>query len=274
MKVCIAGKNDIAVACTEWLLSTSRVSRDELLLCPNEHDNGIDGFQRSLKRFAITRQLPLVNIRDLYETPDLVVFSLECDRILKINNFNTRGLYNIHFSKLPSYKGMYTSAWPILNGEKESGVTLHKIDAGIDTGDIIDQTTFVIEREDTARDLYFKYVKNGIDIFERNYCSVITGAYKCHAQSSECSSYYSSKSLDYKNKGIDLNKTAYQIKNQIRAFYFPEYQIPVVHSYQISRAVILPSSSDRRPGSMLRDADDYIDVATIDYDIRLVKACA
>ena len=40
---------------------------------------------------------------------------------------------------------MFTSALPLINGEKETGVTLHKIDAGIDTGDIIDQIKFQIK---------------------------------------------------------------------------------------------------------------------------------
>ena len=48
---------------------------------------------------------------------------------------------------------MYTSYWPIKNGEKKSGVTLHKIDSGIDTGDIISQLSFDID-EDTLFSLY------------------------------------------------------------------------------------------------------------------------
>ena len=57
--------------------------------------------------------------------------------IIKTKNFKSNKLFNLHFSLLPSYKGMHTSAFPILNGEKYSGVTIHKIDNGIDTGDII-----------------------------------------------------------------------------------------------------------------------------------------
>ena len=55
---------------------------------------------------------------------------------------------------------MYTSCLPILNGETITGVTLHKIDSGIDTGYIIKQKVFKININDTARDLYLKYLKN------------------------------------------------------------------------------------------------------------------
>ena len=68
--------------------------------------------------------------------------SLEFDKIINTSLFKTTNLFNIHFSLLPRYKGMYTSILPILNGDKISGVTLHKIDRGIDTGDIIDKCSF------------------------------------------------------------------------------------------------------------------------------------
>ena len=63
---------------------------------------------------------------------------------------------------------MYTSAMPIINGEQESGVTLHKSDNGIDTGDIIDQLCFKITANYTARDLYYKYLDYGFDLFKNN----------------------------------------------------------------------------------------------------------
>ena len=71
--------------------------------------------------------------------------SLEYHRLIDPLKFVTSKLYNPHFSLLPAYKGMYTSALPLLNDEKDAGVTLHHIDSGIDTGDIIDQIIFPIE---------------------------------------------------------------------------------------------------------------------------------
>lgn len=57
---------------------------------------------------------------------------------------------------------MFTSIMPILNNEKTTGVTFHKIDKGIDTGDIIAQKEFEIDFMDNARDVYHKYIHNGI----------------------------------------------------------------------------------------------------------------
>ena len=50
--------------------------------------------------------------------------------------------YLIFISLLPKYRGVFTSTNVILNNEKTTGVTFHKIDKGIDTGDIIGQKSF------------------------------------------------------------------------------------------------------------------------------------
>ena len=62
---------------------------------------------------------------------------------------------------------MFTSSLPLLYGDEYSGVTLHKIDDGIDTGDIIDQIKFNISSIDSARDLYFKYLENGLILLKK-----------------------------------------------------------------------------------------------------------
>ena len=128
---------------------------------------------------------------------------------------------------------MYTSIHPILNGEKSSGVTLHKIDDGIDTGDIIDSIEFPIEIYDTSRNLYFKYLKYGTILFKKNIEKLITGDYNVRKQSYIESSYYSRHTIDFKNFNINLNKTSYDIHNQIRAYIFKEYQFPTVNGFKI-----------------------------------------
>ena len=101
-------------------------------------------------------------LEDSYCIDNLLFISLEFDRIVNPNKFKTDKLFNIHFSLLPKYKGMFTSIMPILNNEKATGVTLHKIDKGIDTGEIIAQKEFEIDLMDNARDVYHKYIHYGI----------------------------------------------------------------------------------------------------------------
>lgn len=68
------------------------------------------------------------------------------------------GIFNLHFSLLPKYRGASPVQTAILNGEKESGVTLQRINEGLDTGDIVFQKAFSIEkkRSDEVFDLSLK----------------------------------------------------------------------------------------------------------------------
>jgi methionyl-tRNA formyltransferase len=71
------------------------------------------------------------------------------------------GCINIHTAPLPKYKGMLPSFWQIYHGEKEAGITIHRIDSGVDTGDIIAQGYVPIEPDQTLNDLIVKTKKQG-----------------------------------------------------------------------------------------------------------------
>jgi len=265
--ICIAGKNDIAVNCLEWLLEEQNVDAQTVCVCLNQNGDGFTS-QRSLTEYSKQKNIAQVDLDDLYPIKELVFFSLEFDRLIKPEKFKSSELFNIHFSLLPAYRGMYTSAWPILNGEKHSGVTLHKIDAGIDSGDIVDQIEFKIEYNDTARDLYFNYMKYGETLFKSNFKNIIENNYRAEPQK-EGGSYYSKNSIDYRHLEIDLQKKAEVIRNQIRAFHFKEYQLPQVKDHIIDSAEILTTPSNKVAGSILQIKEYFMDIATLDNDLRL-----
>ena len=269
--VCIAGKNDVACESLLFLANNCYVPRDNILALPNSSDQDVE-WMKSLRKTALQLGTTIVDaIEELYEIGNLVFFSLEYDKIINPEKFRSNQLFNIHFSKLPAYKGMYTSAWPILNAEKTTGVTLHKIDKRIDGGDILDQLEFDIFSTDTCRDLYFRYNLYAIELFKKNVGSILKGDYKTHKQSPYGSSYYSKSSIDYKVLNIDLRKTAFEVHNQIRAFVFPEYQLPEIYGYKITKSEIMNEPSVLMPGQIVSDNKELIDVATIDYNIRLHK---
>ncbi|MTC30466.1 formyl transferase [Providencia alcalifaciens] len=267
MKLIIAGKNNIAVDVTKWIIKT--ISDIELYSVCNENDHGNDSFQLSFKKFCIQFNIPIISLEDAYHLEDAIFLSLEFDKIIHPSKFTHNRIFNIHFSYLPAYKGMYTSAWPILNNEQESGVTLHKIDHGIDTGAIIDQQKFPLDIEETAKTLYLKYIKIGTEIVIKNLPALISGNYSIVEQSAIKSSYYSKKSIDYKNLMIDLNKTAHEILQQIRAFTFRDYQLPRIDDIDIFHGEILSSKSLSKPGTILEKNNYHLILSTIDYDIKL-----
>src|SRR5580658_8990698 len=64
-----------------------------------------------------------------------------------------RGIINVHASLLPKYRGAAPIQWAIANGETRTGVTTMRIDAGLDTGDILLQKEIAITPSDTAETL-------------------------------------------------------------------------------------------------------------------------
>ena len=69
---------------------------------------------------------------------------------------------------MPKFRGCHTNYFQILEWVNFSGVTLHLIDKGIDTGNIIDVTKFNINKNDTAYDKLFKLIKKSSFLFKKN----------------------------------------------------------------------------------------------------------
>lgn len=271
MNICIAGKNNIAIDVCQYVVE--HYPRACVYGLVNRNETGKDGWQRSyLKYIQSEPRVTLSTLEDMYEIEDLVFISTEFDRIIKPRLFKTKWLYNIHFSLLPAYKGVYMSAWPILNGEEFAGVTLHEIEPGIDTGDIIAQKKFKLSSEETSYSLYHKFIKYGTALVIKNVDQLIGHSYKAHPQAVIGSTYYSKKSIDYANLTIDLSATATQIDRQIRAFYFPVFQLPCVYGSPIHKTVITHKKSSEKAGTILEETDKFLRLATIDYDILLLKA--
>jgi methionyl-tRNA formyltransferase len=269
MKVCIAGKSYVAVEAL--LYAIELVDKSNIVVCPNKYDVGVNDWQPSLKKVAMSNGIKVVRLEQLYHIEALVFISLEFDRIIDTDKFKSHRLFNIHFSKLPAYKGVYTSAIPILRSERETGVTLHKIDKGIDTGDIIDQIKFDIDKEDSAFSLYLKYNKYGLRLFRKNLKNILNDKFNSKMQDTEKASYYSRKSIDYSNLHLDTNKTAYEIDCQIRAFNFRVYQQIKFENSNLSHARISDVKSVFKPGYILDENEQYYLVSSIDYNIYLYK---
>lgn len=267
--ICIAGKNNIAVQIAKII--REKYSNYQLVAIFNKNDNGHNGFQKSFKLYCQINGIKEVQLEEIYNEPELIFLSLEFDKIIDPNRFSTKELFNIHFSLLPEYKGMFTSALPILHCKNYSGVTLHKIDRGIDTGDIINQIKIDINDDTKSEQLYELYIKNGIKLVTENLSILIEKKYKSIPQTKQNSSYFSIKTIDYSNLIINLNQTAYQIQRQINAYVFPSYQLPKVKGYEIYQSQILEDKSNEQSGKLLIDNEFYIDISTIDYNIRLYK---
>lgn len=122
------------------------------------------------------------------------------------------GVINIHPSLLPEYRGPVPTAWAILNGEKEFGITIHKVDSGIDTGDILVQQKYKINDNETGHDLYLRAMDLGAKLFIKNFNKIIQKKITPKKQK-KGGSYYGK----LKNRVlINWKDSAVNIKNQVR----------------------------------------------------------
>ncbi len=124
---------------------------------------------------------------------------------------------NIHPSLLPHYRGPVPTAWAIENGEKEVGVTIHLMDGGIDTGDILIQKRYPIGENETGYELYTRAMTLGTDLFRKNYDKIASGKIKPYKQEG-VGSYYGKKSGRYI---LDWKRKAEDIRNLIRVYAKP-----------------------------------------------------
>ena len=126
-------------------------------VCAQVHD--IPVFQPTRLRDGAA----LETIRQL--EPDLIVVAAY-GRILpqEILDYPRLGCVNVHSSLLPKYRGAAPINWAILNGEKETGVTIMHMAPALDAGDIIAQRATPIDPDETAEALYDRLARLGADL--------------------------------------------------------------------------------------------------------------
>lgn len=124
------------------------------------------------------------------------------------------GCINIHASLLPKYRGAAPIQWAIINGEKETGVTTMMMDAGLDTGDMLEKTVVPIEEEETAQSLSDKLSAAGGSLILSTLKKVEEGTLTRMPQRDEESCY--AKILQKTLGRIDWNREAKLIERLIR----------------------------------------------------------
>ena len=83
--------------------------------------------------------------------------------------------YGLHASLLPDYSGGAPLVWAMLNGETETGITLFKMDAGIDSGPIVGQKTETIRQDDTIATLYERIESLGLELISHYFPKLASG---------------------------------------------------------------------------------------------------
>lgn len=178
-----------------------------------------------VKKFAVSKNIPVVtpkSIKKEYEKvleykPDIIITCAYGKIIPKeLLDYPKYGCINIHASLLPKYRGSAPIQWALMNGEKETGITLMYMDEFMDTGDIIDKVVCEISDDDNIGTLFSKLSVLGRDILVKNLDNLISENVIRTKQNDEYATY--APMITREMEELDFNKNGRDIINKIRAF--------------------------------------------------------
>ncbi|MBE6805741.1 MAG: methionyl-tRNA formyltransferase [Ruminococcaceae bacterium] len=228
MRIVFMGTPDIAVGTLKALLNSKHeivgvftqpdkpVGRKQILTPPPvkvcAKENGIPVYQpttlKTNEAYEILKEL----------NPDIIVVvaygKILPKNILDLPRF---GCINGHASILPKYRGSAPIQWSIVYGEKETGITVQRMDEGVDTGDIIDIKKVPILPNETADELYEKLTETAAELICETLGKIENGTATFTKQNENEATYAPmiKKEMAY----IDFSKTASDIHNLVRGFY-------------------------------------------------------
>ena len=166
----------------------------------------------------INHPLWIDKIKDL--NPD-ILFSFYYRDMLKpaLLNIPPSGCLNLHGSLLPKYRGRCPINWVLLNGEKETGVTLHYMTPRPDDGDIAGWRKIPIADDDTALTLHKKAVQASISLLDEVLPQIKNGTAARIPQDNSTASYFGGRTSE--DGEIDWNQSAEAVRNLVRAVTHP-----------------------------------------------------
>jgi methionyl-tRNA formyltransferase len=172
------------------------------------------------------------------------------------------GCINVHGSLLPKYRGAAPIQWAIIDGEKETGVTTMKMDAGIDTGDMIDKTVVSIAKEETTQTLYDKLMRAGASLLLETMEKLEKGTAVFTKQNEDDSTY--TKILKKEMGNIDFSMPAEKIERLIRGLNpwpaaYTSYQ---GRTLKIWKAFVKEEQAEGEFGEIIEVAKDSFSVKT------------
>lgn len=174
------------------------------------------------------------------------------------------GCINIHASLLPKYRGASPINWCIINGEKETGVTIMKMSDGpIDSGDILTAKVVPIDEKETAETLFDKLSQAGAELIVETIPKLERGEITPIKQDDSLSCYV--KMMDKSLGQIDWNNEAVYIERLVRGLN----SWPSAYTFFKGKSVKLWScdvidtetAEDTEPGTIIAVAKDSFDVA-------------
>lgn len=218
----------------------------------------------------LTLKTPVAQARLADYQPDLLVV-VAYGLILPqaVLDLPTRGCVNVHASLLPRWRGAAPIQRAILAGDRETGVTLMRMEAGLDTGPMLAKAACPIGASDTAADLHDRLAALGGDLLAAKLEALLAGTLRAEPQD-EAQVTYAAK-LDKAEAELDWRRPAAELARRVNAFNpWPVAQTGLRDQVlRVWRAERIAGNGD--PGTILAAGRDGVDVACGEDCLRLLE---
>lgn len=226
LRIAFAGDRDISVRVLDFIL-TNGVRPLALLVSDTSEASHA---KELIRRCAFLEQRQIMLGSFFLESDGLeLLHRLDLDYIIAIHfpyivpesvlSIPRFGVLNLHPALLPYNRGWHTPIWAILDGTP-IGATLHFMDSGIDTGDIVHQRALSISPGDTANSLYQKLKNLEFEVFKEAWPSLLTGRFQRLPQRLEDGTVHQRRDLfteQVQRIDLDQSSTGHELIRKLRA---------------------------------------------------------
>lgn len=227
VRIAVFAYSDVGYACLKYLLD-----RKENVVAVFTHRDkpGETLWFPSVAEIARVHGIPVITEENLHDpaeqknVADLkldLLFSFYYRNLIPESIFSLPrlGAFNMHGSYLPYYRGRAPVNWAIINGETETGATLHVMTSKADAGDIVDQEKVAIGADETALIVQKKVTAAAVRILERRLSDLKNGTAPRHPQDISQGRYYGRRKPE--DGLIDWTWPARRVHNLVRALTHP-----------------------------------------------------
>ena len=226
-----------------------------------------------VKQFALDKKIPVlqpIKCTNLETVKTLGALNADVFIIVAFGQILDKNLLalphhfciNLHSSLLPKYRGAAPINWAIINGETETGVTTMKMNAGLDTGDVLLSRKVPIRNNDDAQSLHDILAHQGSSLVLETLCQLDSGSLDATAQNSDLSSYAPKLTKD--DGLIEWNQPAVKIHNLVRGLtpWPGAFSFLGSKRFKICKTETKNCDSPNQPGVILRISGHGIEVGT------------
>jgi methionyl-tRNA formyltransferase len=275
--IVVCAYHNVGYRCLEELI---RQDADVALVFTHDDSPNEEIWFESVRELAERQGIPVmtsdINLREnvalLRElAPDLLLSfyyrTMIREEVLEIPKL---GALNLHGSYLPKYRGRVPVNWAVINGESDTGATLHYMVQKPDAGDIVDQEKVAISFTDTAFDVFNKVTEAAVTVLSRSLAPLLEERAPRITMDLSRGSYFGGRRPA--DGRIDWHRSALEIYNLIRGVTHP---YPGAFTFLNGKKIVIwsavPVEGEGEPGKIVSLAPLLVGTGSGLLEIRILQ---